>query len=385
MPCPKGFNITVFECGVGGIPSTTLVASLSGEIESYEHTISATFGFETMRCTLTTTAEDALDMLNNWLMRSVIVFSPDAEIVWEGFLETVEAQFGQERRSVSLSPMANRVKARYVTPNGVAGVSTTLNDTASQVLYGTKDLVVSIGTATSGEADDEATVRLAEVKNPRMTPSSDVQTGDLGPVQVTLIFSGWYAALDWLVTSNSTTSTAVTTAQVATLLTTAAATNAFISTSTADIVASGRNATQLITADTTIRSAIENLLKKGNGTNRYHWGVYEDRVFAADVWAGATPATAQYRRYLGAAQVYDSAGGAVDPWNVRPNRMIETVELLDVAPVSSAPDTAARYYVERVTCRIGSDGIGVSLEPAAYDNIDVRLARIADIWGGLNP
>jgi acetylornithine deacetylase/succinyl-diaminopimelate desuccinylase-like protein len=235
---PEGLSVIVFERGTGGVPSTTLIDNLSGRIESYEQTIAATFGFESMRCTLTATADDAIDMLGNWLMRSTIVFSPDAEIVWEGFLETIEAQFGQVRLSVSLAPMANRIKARYVTVNGVAGVSSTMNDTASQALYGVKDAVLSIGTATSGEADDEATVRLAEVKNPRMTPSCDVQTGDLGPVQVTLHFTGWYATLEWLTTSNSTTSTAVTTTQVGTLLTTAAATNAFIATSTANIVAS---------------------------------------------------------------------------------------------------------------------------------------------------
>ena len=379
LPCiALGLQINVYE-RTGGIPSTTLLAAaLQDRISDYSHTLDRHIGFETMTCSFACTLEEALDWLANGLGRSCEVSGPDCEIVWEGVLETIEAQIGQERRSVSLREMANRVRARYQTVLGTQGArptaSTFFEDADSIARYGKKDLALAIGnTSDNTEADNYGAVMLAKLKDPLAAPSSTAASGDLGPIRLTLSFAGWYTTLDWLLASNTSTTKTATTTQLVTLLTAAAAINNFISTSTANITASGVAVGEYIDPDTTYRSKIESLMSFGNGTQPYAWGVYENREFYAAPWAGASPGAVDYQRHLGESDVLDSAGAPVAPWMVRPDAMYQVIELLDVAPVATQQDAAGRFYVARVTCSIGEGLISVQLEPEQSSNLEAVL------------
>lgn len=363
--------------GTGGIPTTSVDPglTLAGRITAYEHTIAATFGFESCRMNLATNRDEALFWLGK-LMTGLIVYGPDAETVWEGFLTSVDVTLGQKQRSVSLEPMANRMRTRYTTVNGVNGVTATLSDTASQALYGIKDGVLSLGTASAADAANKNAMALAVRKNPKMTPTSRTASGDLGAVQVSLTFAGWYATLGWLFTSSASTTQTTTTTQVQSLTTAANGVNAFLSTDYTFITASGITATEYIASDTTYLQKIEELLKQGNSSNqRLAWGIYEGRRWVIDAWAGATPGTLTYRERTDTAAITDAAGGEIAPWNIRPNAMLETSDLLDPGPVSTAQDAASRCYIERVTCRIDQSGWGVDLEPEASNSLDAILTR----------
>lgn len=349
------------------MPSTaTLVDDLRGRIDSYSHTITDQYGHESMTCSFPATLEEALDWLVNGLGRSVQVFSPEAETCWEGRLTTIEAQFGQERRSMSLDGMANRIRVRYTKAGlGTPGVTVATSDTTSQELYGIKDAVLSLSAVSdSTESGQYQAVMLADLKNPVSGPSSTIATGDAGEVRLTLTATGWYGSLDDVLTGNTSTTKTATTTQIGTLLTSIAAVNAFISTTTTNITASGVDATEFIAPDTSYRMKIEELLKHGNGVNRYSWGVLDNREFYAEVYAGDSPADIDYKRYLSDGRLYDSADGIVQPWNARPNHMFQVIDLLDVAPVSGTRDAAARFYVARVTCAIGEGSVTLTLEPA---------------------
>jgi hypothetical protein len=272
--------------------------------------------------------------------------------------------------------MANRVRCVYTTVLGTPGVTSSVSDTASQAIYGIKDRVVSLDASDVTAAGYRAAIVLADLAYPKSREATQAMTGAQGDITLTLSFTGWYGVLDWLVTSVSTTSTAVTTTQVGTLIAAYAAINAFLSSSTAHITASGISSTQKIEAQTTYREAIEARLKLGTGVYPLAWGVYENREFHVQTWAGSTPTTVTYYERLGDANVYDRFGNRVDPWDVRPNAMSQVVELLDIAPVTTTPDAAARKYVGRVTCTISGDQVGCSLEPSELDSIDTRLAAL---------
>jgi hypothetical protein len=374
MAIPLAIN--VYQRGLAGIPSTTLQDNISGRVGSYAHTITDQFGFESMQAVLSVSLDEAVDWLNNGLMRSVVVSGPDAEIVWEGFLSSVSAQIGQKPVTLSLDAMANRVRCLYTTVLGTPGTTSSVSDTISQNIYGIKDRIVPLDASDAAAAAYRATIVLADLAYPKSPEATQAMTGAQGEISLTLSFTGWYGTLDWLVTSNSTTSTAVTTTQVGTLLANAAAINAFIATSTVYITASGISSPQLIAAQTTYREAIEDRLKLGTGTYPLTWGVYEDRTFRVDTWAGSTPTTITYQERLGDSNVYDAYGNVVLPWNVRPNAISQVVELLDVGPPSGAPDAAARKYVGRVTCTISGDQVGCSLEPSSLDDVTTRLAAL---------
>lgn len=356
-------NVVIFNRGDNGVPSSLFFTDLRNRIDALTFTIFHQFGFESMTCPLKATVDEAIDWMNNGLLRPAIVYGPDAGICWEGFIVGIDAVFGQETRSVSLDGMANRLRVKYQTVLGTPGTTTAISDTASQLLYGIKDAVLSADQSDSTEAGYYAAVELVRRADPRMRPSTVVQTGELGDISLTLHFAGWYSVLDWLVTSNTSTTKTQTTTQIGTLLAAYNAVNNFLSAVTYNIVASGINVTEYIAAETTYREKIEALLRRGNGTQQYSWGIYEDRQFHALHWAGATPTTITYQRHLGDSNVYNSGGNIVEYWDVRPNAMYQANDLLDVGPVSSAQDAAGRFYVARTTCTVQGDQVGVSLEP----------------------
>lgn len=374
MPVP--LNINIFERGERGVPTTALVDDIAPRADSYSHTITDRFGFESCQVPLKTTLDEAIDWLMNGLMRSVIVSGPDADIVWEGVLTSISAQVGQKVVTLSMDAVANRVRCTYTTVLGTPGTTSTINDTVSQSLYGVKDRIVPLDNSNATAAGYRAAIVLADLAYPKSHEATQAMTGAQGDIVLTLSFVGWYGTLDWLVTSNSTTSTAVTTTQVSTLLTAYVVTNAFFSTGTYYITASGISSPQLIEAQTTYRAAIEDRLKLGTGTYPVAWGFFENRVFSVAPWAGASPSVITYQEYAGDSNVYDVAGAVVNPWAVRPNAISQVNDLLDVGAVGTAPDAAARKYVGRVTCTISGDQVGVSLEPSEVDSIETRLASL---------
>jgi len=370
----------IYNPGTGGVPLGNFWGNLEN-LDSYEHTIGARFGFESMRANKGADIDEALEWLANGLMRAIVVYSPDAEVIWEGYCHTIDADLGQERRSVSLDGMANRVTVRYIDSHGVQSTTAQASNAASQSLYGVKDAVVGLGTIASAAATNARDVYLATHQNPVARFGSSVISGGMGSIRLALTFAGWYDTLKWVLTSRTSTTSTSTTTQVGDLINTAGVgigvTNPFLSALTTKITASGISDTEFIAPNTPYLSKIETLLSQGNsGGARLAWGVYANRVFVVNQWAGASPSTITYHRLLGDAALYDSNAGRVAPWNVRPDTMYQTDELLDLAPVATAQDSAARFYVERVTFSASSGNIGVKLEPSNDDSISALLARL---------
>lgn len=366
----------IYQRGAAGVPSTaTLLPDLRGRIASIDWTITDQFGFESCAITFVGTVDEFL-WWQGELMASLIMAGPDAQTCWEGALVEVRANLGQEQHSRSIDGMANRVRCVYTTVNGVAGTTATASDTTSQGLYGIKDAAVPLPTVTSTEAASFRDRTLDKTRYPVRRPSSAAQTGELGPVEITLVFAGWYATLEWVLASDTSTTNTVVSTQLGALLTDIAAVNAFISTSTARITTSSASAAEYIAADTPYRAKFEALLAQGTGSARYAWGVYEDRVFVAETWAGAAPSTTHYQRRLGGGDVLDANGARVDPWDVRPNRMYQIVDLLELGPAANEQDTAARYYVARVSFHMDASGVGVRLEPSTSDDLSATLATL---------
>ena len=373
-------SIQVFERGAAGIPTTQFVADLRGRADSYEHTISDRFGFESMSINMAATTDEIYGWLQNGLMRSVIVYSPDAGVVWEGYLETINATLGQKKASLSLKPMGNRVRTKW-TINGVPVITTVDSNAASQSLYGVKDFVVSAGEVQLTAAAANANLRaLNSSAFPRSVATTQAKTGSAGDLNLQLNFAGWYATLDWLFvpsTFDGTTTSAVETL-IGSFLTSAAGTNAFVSTDTTKLIAMGYNLNNLVRSETTFRQQIEKYMGFGDSTGApMAWGVYENRMLQTALWAGTTPSTITYREDARSGTVFDAYGNAVQPWDVRPGAMSEVVQLLDVGPVSGAVDAAARKYVARVVCSISGGNVGVSLESTGGNDLERTFAAFA--------
>lgn len=352
----------------------TLVRLNVGSIEQYTHTITAAGGFESCEIRLRGTLEDAQSYVAN-LRAELVVYGPDALSVWEGILTGVTLNLGGEAIDTRLDGLANAVKVRYQ-PDIGAQVSTAFAEDATSIAtYGRKEYIYSGSGMTTAAAQAVRDALLAARAGPLASRTS--QIGSRSPdITITLVFGGLYETLGWLTTSNTSTTLTDTLTQVATLITAYNTVNDF-GIVTTSLGTSGVTDTEYIDADTTYREKIERLLSRGTSSGtRYAWGVYEDGVFRAVEWAGATPATIAYQRWVGDDRIWTPTGVEIPPWEVRPNTMYEVRDLSDSSALYTYSDEDARLFVERVTCRIDGEGAVVTLEPSQYSGVDTLLARL---------
>jgi hypothetical protein len=376
-----GISIPFYDRGAGGIWTAAYTGmDLAARCDRYEQAISARGGFETMRTGFACDRHEAIVILNTWLGRSTKVKGPAMQTIWEGLLSEISITLGQRTRSVSLDPLANRVRCRYSVDQGGASVTTPVSDAASIAIYGTKDAVIAVGSTTAAAAANAASRALAQWRNPVQRPSTKIATGRMGDVSVDLLFRGWYSTLGWVLTSRTSTTLTATDSQIGTLIGTGGAgigaVNNFLDTTTPYLESTGVTDTEFIAPETSYLDKIEKLVSLGDGADRWVLMCLEDRRLHFRRWAGATPATITYVADLGDHQIYTPQGALIPPWDVRPDAMYQELGMLDAAPSAAAYDTAATQYVERVICSIDSGGVGVTLEPAAQDSLDTLLAAL---------
>jgi len=377
MPIP--LSITVYQPGAGGIPTTTVLATLGGRIDDYEHTITNEIGFDSMRCTFAARdLVECVEWMNN-LGASVVVVDPEGRAVWEGLLFDVDVTFGRKTAAVSLDDVANSVRVKYAADSGVQAATSDVTSAASIARYGTKMRAINFSTSTATAAAARAAVVLSQTAWPRSKQAGGAETGaGGGGASITLQFRGWWHTLDWLLLSSSSTTTTQTSAQVATLLAAYNSTNAFFSTLTAKITATGVSDTEYVESETTYAEQIPKLLASGNSSSqRVVFGVYETRALTVEPWAGATPSTITYYESDRDQVIRDAYGNIVEPWSLRPNAMAQLVDLVEPTPASGPIDTLTRRYIKRVTCRISRSGVSGTLEPDDVDTLEELLTRPA--------
>lgn len=375
MPIP--LTITLFDRGASGAPTTNNPVNLAGRAESYEDALSDRYGFETARVAWTPTAQEIEEWARyDHLLRPMVAYSPDARQIWRGVLAEIEIGIGTKKIAFSLKDMANRLTVRFSEPGGAQGESASFSNSASQALFGIKDRVINASVAASAAASNQAQTILNYIAFPRSKQSSAAGT-TRGDLSITLTFWGKYALLDWLLTASTSTTSTASSTQIASLLTSYTATNAFFSSSAANIVATGVSDTEYIEPDTTYREKIERLLARGNSAQQpLAWGFYDDDVFVVTPRASATPATITYYESEASGQIRDQWQNVLDVWDVRPNAMAQIVDLID-APTPGSVETPFRKYVARVTRSARGEDVTVTLEPDDTESLEDLLTSPA--------
>ena len=370
-------SVLVYEKAAYAVPQTSGRAdSLGGRLDSYEHTIRDGVGFEGMRCGFGATVTEALDWLRpDSLMRACEVFGPNGDRVWEGALVEVEVRLGRLTLRLALKDMANRLLVRYNTPGGDHSPTTVYENLASQYMFGRKDRLETLSGVSDTGADNRAQTALGMIAFPRSTTASESGTGSGGDIAVTLRFEGWYVVLGWILTTSTSETITNNATQLATLLALCNGINAFLSSDTSGIAATLPSDTEWIEPDTPVRDKMEKLLAQGNSSRQpLAWGVYDERRFVVETSAAASPETIHYYEHSRTGEIRDADGNLVAPWLVRPNRMAQVIDVIDVPAPPGAIDSATRKLVARVSLRVNSSGISVTLDPAEDPSIDKILA-----------
>lgn len=368
--------ILLYDRGANGVPTTNNPVNIAGRVESYQDAIHDRFGYESAQVAWKPTRSEVLEWLRpDHLMRPVEMYSPLGNKMWEGFLSEIVLTIGHKKISYTIGTMANRVIVHYDTDAGGLGATTTYSNTASIALFGTKDRLLNASKVSATAAANRAQTALAEVAFPKSKQASQAGTGSGGDIALTLTFAGWYSTLDWLLTTNASTSSTVTSTQVTSLLTAYNGTNNWFSTSTASITATGLSDTEFIDADTTYRDKIETLLAHGNSSQQLlAWGVYDNRAFSIQTSARATPSTITYYESAQSGLIFDAYGNVVPAWDVRPNAMAQVVDLID-ASLAGAAEGPTTKYVGRVRRAIGRGDVSVTLEPSDVEDIESIIAN----------
>jgi len=118
---------------------------------------------------------DLQELFTNGLMREVRIYSKETVLLWEGFIYSLDFNFGWVVARQSMSEVYNKVWLRY----RATGTSSTVrsavsSDTSSQNRYGIKEYVISGGELeTSAIADTVASQYLKLFKQPKVTPTFD--------------------------------------------------------------------------------------------------------------------------------------------------------------------------------------------------------------------
>ena len=375
MPIP--LSIILFDRGANGAPTTTNPVNLAGRVESYEDTVSDRYGFETARVAWTPPLAEVEEWARyDHLMRPMVAYSPDARQIWRGVLAEIEISIGTKKIAFSLKDMANRLTVRYSEPGGAQGDSASFSSAASQALFGIKDRVINASVALSAAASNQAQTILNYIAFPRSKQSSIAGT-TRGNLEITLTFWGKYALLDWLLTASTSTTSTATSTQIANLLASYAAINAFFSSSAANITATGVADTEYIEPDTTYREKIERLLARGTSSQQpLAWGFYDDDAFVVTPRASATPTVITYYESEASGQIRDQWQNVLDVWDVRPNAMSQIVDLID-APTPGSVETPFRKYVARVTRSVRGEDVTVTLEPDDTESLEDLLTSPA--------
>jgi hypothetical protein len=198
----------------------------------------------------------------------VEILDPYGLPVWVGYIHAAEAKVTAALTvGVTLETMANRVQVAYsfvaAGSDSVGERKTTTAATApaSIATFGTKETMVSIGGATTEQAE----ALRNRILEQRQLPGPIVNIGTISPEKrATLICRGWWSTLDWQLYANTAKNGVATTTQIANII---AAKGQFF-TGVRVVNASGVTSSEYRDGDQTALAEVKALLESGTINNR---------------------------------------------------------------------------------------------------------------------
>ena len=332
---------------------------------------------------LTLRIEGGHSQIDDWIAdgtaRHVELYNHGTAEIWEGFVNTVDANIGS--LTISIGPvleMANKVKCVYsyvdtsITPPavGMRDFTSWYEDATSQEQYGTIEKVISVGGASPTNAIQIAQTALADRKNPPrrevdnlesvVRPSATIRC--LGYIHWTRLYT--YTSVN---TGDETAST-----KLQNIIN--ADPNSFLST---DFTGVETNATNVRAWEDEYRTAwnlIKGLASLGDSSyDRWLIGFGKDRI---PTYA-ALPSSVKYQRSLSAprqqVETY-KVGSGVMPWDVDVGEWCFYTDLLIGRPQPNERRLDPRFlFVEQTAYTMPW---GLTLEGGTAARLDQLLAQL---------
>ena len=365
--------------------SQTFITSLSQYVTGLSFTTTIQGGYMTAVLDLVMRDVDAWNLLNRLGTRVVLV-NPHAAnsdmIIWEGLAYAVTIDDGKNAVNRSLANVYNRVTVTYSTITYDAGglpifgaqiTTAVANDTASQALYGIRELNYVIGGADATSAAALRDTLSLKYKNPLTTPTRTQRGGGGDPsgIRVTLECAGIWETMDKRFFVKATTANANIDVSVEACLTSVAQ---FANSDQSNIAANTQQRTQYSAGNVTAQVYLSGLGALGGPNNRrYYFGFYQQGL---PFYIEEPTAVAYRARRLDPSEaIFDAVTGAVvPPWLVLPGRIIRIDDLVpDASTYSTALSDPRAWLIGSVT--FTAPGL-VELTPAVDDPAQLSLARM---------
>lgn len=307
-----------------------------GSFESYSHEIAAMGGFLSASITIRTTQIVAEDWLESGLLRDITVLDQFGRTAFNGFVNRVSVVTGAlSEDSGSVMDVDNRIFATFtprdftVRPpaDGAQTVTTIVQSTASQAVFGIAEEVVSAGTCEplTAELIRDRELNARQWPNPNGTLNIS-PTSEQSPA-VMLEILGYIHLLHKYLYIDTNNTTVYVSDKIVDVL--QATVNAWVVSN--DFTHIAENLYLVNTLEDQYRKAwdvIMEMMAFGNvdDTTRSTFGFYEDRVA---YYSYVSSTTVYYYRLSDLYQQISTADGTiVHPWMVRPGVYVEITDIM---------------------------------------------------------
>jgi hypothetical protein len=362
-------------------PKGRFIVELRNTVEAYSHTINVSMGYDSAKIEFNTTPQVLDDWLADGLNRHVVVFGPEQLVVWEGFVNELDANTGS--LSITRGPVmdiTNRVSVVYSRlfednapePGGGKWQTIIVEDAASQAKWGIFETVYSIGEATLESAEQIRDLFLEENREP--PTSQEISLGSTDTPSITLNCLGYGHRLSRYIYEDISALTATLQTRMIDALT--ADPNGLWG---AGGDYSGIEANALLIAaredeENEALSVIKWLVNHGDvNLNRFIFGVYQDhKAFYKQI---PSAYEYQYNPQNPYNRIENMFGREVKPWNVLPGKWL-LVSGGFMAGYSSQADLRLdprAMFIEEVSFESPYD---VGLNGSRYSGVEARLNQL---------
>jgi len=364
---------------------STWYARLADQVSSFRMEKRAVGGYWSASAAASLRQDEVEDWIERGLGRHVQVQDEALDVVWEGFVNTIEARMG--RLTFTLGPLmdiANRVQVVYSTVDNtvsppILGIRARLplpvDDAASQAAFGVITKILSTGGSTAGEAAQNANAYLAEHAWPATGRRSTLLGGAAASLSIEML-GYWHWLTVHYYNQTAATGTDTASAKLQAVLAAINLVNAgLFSTDYARLTANTVPVSRWEDEDRTAEDVVKAINALGMVTSyaRTNVGFYKGRQI---VYEPAPTSIRYVQRAMSNDLLTDLIGGRVQPWNVQPGQWIYYADFLTgrLPPVTGAAIMRDPRcgLIETVSL---DDRYGLDLNGIHAGTLDQMLAR----------
>lgn len=346
-----GLTAIVYESIASGMNK---IDTLDVNINAYSHTISANGGFDSMSLTISDDRISLDEWIERGLARHIEIHNSGGEIVWEGFVNSVNTQLGGMQVEVGpLMDIGNRVSVIYarvdtdLSPPAVGDttITTIAENEISQERYGIIEKIVNGGRLTDDEAEWVRDTYLKESAFPET--SSVISIGNAsGQTTLTLDCLGYWYFLNAYVYNDTDSGTMQIDDRMREILEANPNTNMF-----GNILIDTNNSIvpEESDEDKLAMAHVKELLAIGGASDqRYTLGFYANR----EALYKEIPTTPAYKTTLSdqGQRILTYEGALVYPWDIKPAQWIFVSDALigRYTDITNYYEDPRYIFIERV-------------------------------------